>query len=126
MEPSRDIFDLFRDHQHKLTEQPAKASWKKLERRLDAHQKRNRMALRRNLSVAATLALLIGLTFLISFTIGRSTQSELQTAAQFEEFSVEEDDQAAYRFVSFSRKYQNQPSLYIQEGTNQHKLLVKN
>lgn len=131
MKPNNDIFELFRQAQSDLDEQPPQASWRKLEQRLDAHQKRSRLSFRRNISLAAAIAMLIGLTFLISFSIGQKSQlnrqaSAMMTPAQLEEFTLEDGDPAAYRIVEFARTYQNSPSLYIREGEASKRLLVRN
>lgn len=131
MEPNNNFFNLFREGQSELNEQPPQASWRRLERRLDAHQRRTRLSFRRNISIAAAIALVIGLTFLISFSIGQQSQLKRQasavlTEAQLEEFSIEEGDPAAYRVVEFARTYQNRPSIYIREGEAHKKLQVRN
>jgi len=131
MQPNNELFDLFRQGKSDLDEQPSKASWRRLERRLDAHQRRTRISFRRNISIAAAVALVIGLTFLISFSIGQQSQLNRQASAvliesQLEEFTPDEGDPAAYRIVEFVRTYQNRPSLYIREGEPHKKLQVRN
>lgn len=131
MQPNNELFDLFRQGQADLQEQPSKASWRRLERRLDTHQRRSRLSFRRNASIAAAIAVVIGLTFLISFSIGQQSQlkrqaSAMLTESQLEEFTPEEGDPAAYRIVEFARTYQNRPSIYIREGEAHKKLQVRN
>lgn len=131
MQPNNDLFDLFREGQSELNEKPPQASWRRLERRLNTHQRRTRLAFRRNVSIAAAIAIVIGMTFLISFSIGQQNQLKRQASAvvlesELEEFTLEEGDPAAYRIVEFARTYQNRPSLYIREGEANKKLQVRN
>jgi len=131
MKPSEDLFNMFRERQDEWDEVPAAASWKKLERRLDHHQRRTRLSFRRNLSFVAAIAVLVSFVFLISYSMGQRNlnspqATNLLSTAEIEEFTAEEGDPSALKVVAFSRKNLDHPSLYIREGERKQKLLVKN
>lgn len=68
---------MFRNNQHKLTERPSARAWDRLERRLDNHQqeqRRGRVVLFRQLSMAAAVVFLIGVVGLLA-TVGTSMRS---------------------------------------------------
>ena len=69
MKPKKDIFDLFRDNQHKLNERPSQEAWGRLESRLDQHKDRNRTSLYRILSMAAAVVGLVAFVSVISFML---------------------------------------------------------
>ena len=51
----KELFNLFRDNQHKLDQKPSNQAWRRLESRLDAHQNRTRISFVRHLSMAAAI-----------------------------------------------------------------------
>ncbi|NRB65297.1 MAG: hypothetical protein HRU40_20155, partial [Saprospiraceae bacterium] len=101
-----------------------------LEKRLDQHQRRSRLTLRRHTAMAAAVLFLIGFTFLISFTLGK--QSVFQggmvgpvSVVEFEELSSEDTDLRSIQAVAIARKYIQTNDHYIQEGESNQKLRVK-
>ena len=69
---------MFRNNQHKLNERPSARTWDRLERRLDNHrheqQRRGRVVMFRQFSIAAAVLLLIGVVGLLA-TVGTGMQT---------------------------------------------------
>ena len=66
MTKPKDMEDFFRNRQDELNEMPSRAAWRKLERRLDKHQKRNRLSYSRSFAMVAAVLLLVVFAFLFS------------------------------------------------------------
>jgi len=108
MSKQKDIFDLFRDNQHKLDETPSRQSWQRLERRLQKHQRRNNRSIMRYVLMAAALTTLLERQDLL-FSKGYEPE-DLQTEA----------DSTAYKFVD-QRVYQDAST--ITEGESGRKVV---
>lgn len=133
----KDIFDLFRENEHKLQEAPSPQTWNRLERRLEtrrrARQRSRYATLRRPLSMVASLALLVALTAVFLW-MGKST-SETSAAVAIMEQPVEleelalaiNDDAPASEIAEQAIKHPVYPNKPIAEGSRpQQQLVAKN
>ena len=131
MKPKKDIFDLFKDNQHKLNESPPRKAWDRLESRLDQHKGRNQTSIVRILSMAAAIVVLVVSVSVISFWL-KSTNWQTADAEQaLPHFTTEElrvvnvsngtEDQIA----TYQRKYDHHLSSPIQEGKANKKLIAR-
>ncbi len=128
MKQQKDIFDLFRDNQHKLERKPSNQAWRRLESRLDTHQNRVRLSFVRHLSMAAAVAALLALIFTISIFMENNTSEDMAMREQQLNFVLEELDQrdadeAALQVVEFTRHYQDRMKNPIQEGNKNKKIV---
>lgn len=71
MRKPNDIFDLFRQQQHKLNERPSPHVWRRLEDRLGHRQQARHHSMLRQWSLAAAVVILTGLVWLITWSIDR-------------------------------------------------------
>jgi len=124
MNRQRDIFDFFRNHQHQFDEAPAPRAWRRLERRLDAHQRRGRISLYRSLGMVAGLLAIVALIVLLSVIVGQR-QPDLLTGVpqQLENLPLSDNEATAYRVVEFTRSYQDRMNRPIEEGEASKRLV---
>lgn len=120
------IDNIFRSGADELRETPSRATWKRLERRLDAHQRRNRLSFRSTLGMVAAISLLLVFVFLFS-TI--SFEQEKPMAADFMPTEIEPItsavDPEAYKVVEYTIKYRDRMGRTIEEGPESTKLKVR-
>lgn len=131
MKKEKDITDLFKDNQHKLSERPSDRAWQKLDRRLDVHRRQTRTK-RRNLypllSMAAALLFLVVCVAVISDFFGKSPQTNVATtkadnATAGVAESLESPSAAPQALkVVFQKDYKKQART-IDEGKPNQKLL---
>jgi hypothetical protein len=116
----KDIASLFQSAEKSLEQQPSAKAWERLESRLDEEQAAQRFSIRRWLTVAASVAVLLvaGGYFYNSLADGSNTR-ESTVAKVNQDFSVElvsengstsENEKGFYRVVEFQRKYQDRLS----------------
>ena len=126
MNRQKDIFNLFRENQHKLNERPSQQAWRRLERRLDAHRDRNRVSIYRHIAMVAAVVAIVALTSLIVVLVEKS-QPGLQAVTDFDVEDLKLPDQDASRealmVVEYTRKYQDRMSNPIAEGKPIQKLI---
>lgn len=126
MTKPKDMEDYFRSRQDEFNEVPARAAWKKLERRLDKHQKRNRFNYSRSFAMAAAVLLLVVFAFLFSM-VDLAEDTPIGTASiQVEPISTQDMDPEAYKVVEYTLKYRDRMSNIIEEGPEDNKLQVRN
>lgn len=123
MNRQKNLFDLFRDSQHDLDERPGLQSWRRLERRLDAHQQRGRVSLYRSLGMVAGVLVLVAMIILLSLVIDQQREFLTGTPQQLEELPSSDSDATAYKIVEFTRTYQDRMSNPIEEGNATKKLV---
>lgn len=124
MNRQRDIFDFFRDHQHQFDESPSPRAWRRLERRLDAHQRRGRLSLYRSLGMVAGVLALVALIVLLSVLVDHNRKEMLTgTPQQLEDLPLPDSDATAYRVVEYTRSYQDRMSRPIEEGAASKRLV---
>ncbi len=94
----KDIFDLFRDNEHRLHEAPSPQNWGRLEKRLEARraaQVRQRYVyFRQPLGMVAGLALVMGLA-VVFLWLANSSSPNTQVAILGHPVNLEELDNAA-------------------------------
>ena len=129
MKHIKDIFDLFRENQHKLDERPSRRAWQRLERRLDAQQRtRSKPLLSQLLMVAALLVLLLMVSVLV---ILPQNQQGLQTLESNSEVIPQADlnhtfsGTPSYEVVAFTKQLHDRLAnpIPIAEGQPNKKLL---
>ena len=125
----KELFNLFRDNQHKLDQKPSNQAWRRLESRLDAHQNRTRISFVNHLSMAAAIAALLALIFAISIFLDHGNHHNMAEREQQLNFVLEELDQrdadeGALKVVEFSRQYQDRMRNPIEEGTEKKKIVL--
>lgn len=127
MKHQKDLFDLFRDNQHKLHEAPSPHTWRRLERRLDS-RRRHRGARSRSfrlVSMAAALLLLAVITFLFSLVLDdRRSNLFAGNDLELEELTYTEVDLSAYQIVEFTRRYTDRMANPIEEGSPDRRLMA--
>ncbi len=119
MQRQPDIFDLFRNNQHKLTQQPSPYAWRRLERRLDRNAGVKRFSLLRQWGMAAAIVLLVGLVFLVILMVDQQETATLAAQrthpVQLEDLNPRDGDLALLRQVNFA--HQHQLGVGISEGS---------
>ncbi len=129
MKRQKDLFDLFRDNQHKLNEMPSPQAWRRLERRLDSRRRfpRHDRQRWRPLMMAAALLLLAVITFLFSLVLENRRPAYLAANTEaplpMEDLTFTDVDRSMLRAVEFTRKYQDRLSNPIEEGSPDRRLV---
>jgi Domain of unknown function (DUF6265) len=131
MRPKKDIFDLFRDNQHKLNERPSHQAWERLESRLDERKNRSRTSIYRILSMAAAVLVLVVFVSVISFVL--NTKADRMTTNEYmpKLFETEElkvltvSSENDYQIATYQKKYNNHLSSPIMEGKANKKLIAR-
>ena len=127
MNSSKDLFELFRENETVLHERPAKRNWRRIERRLDMAQNRNRHSLGTRKSALLGSALVLTLTFAGLSTLHLYRQSPLRlkkTAFIVETMAPAPVDPATGTFLEVGRALQV-PSAHIPEGEPGQELIVR-
>ena len=125
MNRQKDIFDLFRENEHKLEERPPLHTWRRLEQRLHQHRRRNRLSHYRSLTMVAAVLVLAVFVALLSSLLYRDHGQSLSgnEPLELEALPSNLQDVAAYQAVEFSRSYQEQPFKTIEEGSPNRRLV---
>lgn len=129
MAQDKDFSKVFRERFRGFEEQPSGATWKRLERRLEAHQHRNRRSLFRSLAMVAAVLLLAVFAFLFS-TVGLADRGLLSSTSRgaqvdMEPLSGEQLNPEAYQVFEFTMKYRDRMSNIVEEGEADRELLVR-
>ncbi len=128
MADHKDIFSLFREHQHQLDRTPSPRAWQKLERRLDGHRRRNRLSTIRTISMAAAVLLLAVVAILISLALGEKPGRLLnQSPPPLASEQLQADDLEAaetLRLTRYAQKAEQQRRQPINEGPSDRKLVL--
>ncbi len=130
MARNKDVFDFFREREGQLSEAPSAHTWRRLERRLDNHQQRNRRSLFRALAMAAGVMLLALVIVLISLILdSRSWKNGAGYQAapsQLEDLQQGESGEASIHTVQAAQRAQKQRLRPISEGIAGQKLMLAN
>ena len=125
MKSDKELFELFRRNEYGLNERPSPNAWRRLERRLDNHQKRQRLNFRRILSMAAALVFIIFIVGLLSiYTKDEAARYDYHT--QYLAPPKVEPKMTVHhtqKRVSRSYEYQKKITKSIQEGNPEKKLV---
>lgn len=80
MTPNRDLSELFRQQASKVQERPGPSVWRRLSRRLDAHERWNKVALRISTQVVLFFLLLLAIVgpVLIGVSLEEQRRAELR------------------------------------------------
>lgn len=126
----KDIDDIFRKSEHRLTQRPSANAWRKLDSKLDKHRSRSRMSIVRIFSMAASLLILVGAVYLFtnSKTEQNSASSKTAIAAEMQPESMTElpatEAQPMLPKIEFQRKIQAGQTPIIKEGPRGKKFVV--
>ena len=123
----KELFDLFRENEHKLEERPSSDAWRRLEARLDDRKRRRQSnTFRQMLSVAAVLLLLITVGLAISIQQQDNTSQLTASVQVLEDLSTyEESSEQPLKVMEFTRKHISRLANPIEEGSVEKKLLPK-
>lgn len=121
-----DIFDLFRDNQHKLSQRPSGRAWRRLERGLNQSPRAKQTYWLRQWSLAAAVIVLVGLTAVILWSIDQRDAGPLAdgkpSVAAIEQLSLNEQPSSLLRQVTFAQR--NLKAVNIEEGPAERQLVV--
>jgi Domain of unknown function (DUF6265) len=138
MKNPKDIFDLFKDNEHKLNTPPSPRAWDRLEARLDNRQRQTAtpglapMLLRNWLSMAAVVLLLV--TCISALSILFTTQSEKKAMAHsnanasfvLEEIGIYSDQNTTVdNFITYQKQMKRLNTNPIMEGDPSKELRVQ-
>lgn len=129
MKQSKDIFDLFRESNHKLDEAPGPQAWRRLEKRLDTRRASRGNSLYSIMAMAAGVLLLIGVFSLLPALDKPKLDHEAVAMntppSEMEDLVVipADDDQNIIKVVEFSRQYQDRMVQPIEEGSSAKRLV---
>ncbi len=123
----KDLFDLFRESEHKLQEMPSERTWRRLERRLDARRhRRGRSQFLPLLGMVAGLLLLLTIYGLFSLSSEPDYREVLAgTPERLEALPVSEDFPSAHQIQEYVRTYHERAGQPILEGKPEQKLVVR-
>lgn len=121
-----DIFDLFRDNQHKLSQRPSPRAWRRLERGLNQSPRAKQTYWLRQWSLAAAVVLLVGLTAIILWSVDQRQAAVLaehsSPAPTVEALSLNDPPSSLLRQVNFAQ--QNLTQVSIEEGPAERQLIA--
>jgi hypothetical protein len=123
---NQQVDQFFRTQAEQLQETPSRATWKRLERRLDTHQRRSRFNFTPTLGMVAAVLLLVVFAFLFSTL---NFEQERPIAADMVNADVVPIESAvdpeAYKVVEYTIKYRDRMRNIIDEGSEDTKLKVR-
>ena len=132
MKSQKDIFDLFRENEHKLQEKPSNQAWNKLEQRLERQRGRRRiLPFNSYLMAASVVGLLVVITMMGGIFNGTNnslhlTESKGEVRPLEDLVAVQPDREKIDALIAFQRSYQEkvreQP---VEEGDGEKKLVVR-
>lgn len=123
MKSDKELFELFRKNQYRLNERPSPNGWKRLERKLDNHRMRHRIAFRRTMSMVASLALLVAVLFLLTLPSQNTAISQRATPQFWEDLPSNSDNNEIKHLVELSHEYQRQMGQAIEETPTKQKII---
>ena len=126
MKEQKDLFDLFRENEHKLEEQPSRRAWQRLEGRLDAQRRPVGLSVHRQLAmVAAMLVFLLVCFTLLLLPRYESPQLVLNEvdAVPLADLGYKNVDQQANKVMEFTRHLPYRNANPIAEGSPAKKLI---
>lgn len=125
----KDIFDLFRDNEHKLSHAPSPRTWRRLERRLDSHRSRHRHSFVRSLAIVAAVVVLAVFTFMATIGFGEQRGRLFALSghnSQLEQLTYSDtdfDQATSIQMAMIAQHAQEQRRGTISEGTALQKLV---
>lgn len=126
MNKPNSVEDFFRSRAEALEETPSRAAWKRLERRLDNHQRRNRIGFIRTFGMVAAILLLVVFAFMFSMVdLGQESKVKADMASAKVEPIATNVDPEAYKVVEYTIKYRDRMRNIIDEGAEDTKLQVR-
>ena len=128
MTKEKDMTKVFQDRFRNFEEQPSKAPWIKLERRLEVHQRRNKLSFMRNFGMVAAILLLavFGFVFAIFGDYQNADASIAATSvSEVETLSADDANPGAYEVMEFTLKYRDRMSNIVDEGAADQELIVR-
>jgi len=124
MKSDKDLFDLFRENEHKLTETPSPRAWDRLEQRLDSDTQKHQVSYYRQIAVAASMVALLAVAFVLATYLQPNNHNmAMNNTVLLEDLGGYEDsEEGAYKAVEFIRKHKSRLANPVEEGTNDKKL----
>ena len=126
MKEQKDIFDLIRENEYKLEEQPSKRAWQRLERRLEVQHKPQGLTLYRQLGMVAAMLVFVLVCSVLLFIPKQTEPLQLALneveAVPLADLVYKDVDQEALKVVEFTRHLPYRSSRPIAEGNLEQKL----
>lgn len=129
MNRQKDLFDLFRENSDKITEQPTPRTWRRLERKLDAHRRRSQHDNNWTLGMVAALIGLVCLVGLFSYSYNTTNSNAIASQEPgprfFEALEVNEQESQieSRKIIEYQKHYQERGQQIIEEGSREQKLI---
>ena len=129
MKNKKDLFDLFKESEHKIQPTPSRHAWDKLERKLDARKDINQTSKYRSIAQIAAVVALVSIAAVIALLSSNNnktnlTASAIDTNSTWEEIALEKSGKNADDLVAFNKSVETKKVL-MNEGTTDKKLVPK-
>lgn len=128
---SKDIFDLFRDNEDKLNQAPSPKTWSRIERRIQAPtpiaKRRKMRSVPPPLSIAAALALVIGLMVAFMWVLEKETNQAIILAhgpLEMEDLVISSNHSEVEQQIKAVQYEYVKPLKPIREGRPEQKLIA--
>ncbi len=128
MKDKKDLFDLFKESEHKIQPTPSRHAWDKLERKLDARQDNNQTSKYRSIAQIAAVIAVVSIAAVIALlNMNSKTEMTASTATKnstWEEIALEKSGKNGDDLVTFNKDVAAKQVL-MNEGTADKKLVPK-
>lgn len=132
MKREKDIFDLIKDNEHKLSERPSDRTWRRLEQRLDHKSQRRQLISFRTMSWAAVIIALAVMAVMISLVVPNASERALAVNSKepaplfLEDLTIYSDAvNEIAEMEAFRKKHEMKLSNAIEEGTGNKRLVLQ-
>lgn len=127
MKHQKDISDLFKENEHKLSERPSLKTWRRLENRLDQRKQKHRKGLYRQLMAAAAVFLLLLVSSAVLMTQKQNAKfvaANSPTALEdLSNYASNESEMGTHKVMEFTRKHVSRLANPVEEGDKDKKLV---
>ena len=129
MKDKKDLFDLFRENEHKIQPTPSRHAWDKLERKLDARVDNNQTSKYRSIAQIAAVVALVSIATALAMFKSNSTDTNMAATvvkdnSTWEEIALEKSGRDSDDLVAFNKSVEAKKVL-MNEGTADKKLVPK-
>lgn len=126
MKSSKDVFDLFRESQSALEEQPSKRTWRRIERKLELRDQRShRFGTRRRATLGSAMLLTLAFTGILAVYVQQQIIARHPNAVfTVEQLQTLEIDPATGNLLEYSRNYPT-GTIHVPEGQPGQELIVR-
>lgn len=129
MKDNKDLFDLFKENEHKIQPAPSRHAWDKLERKLDARKDINQTSKYRSIAQIAAVVAVVSIAAVIALlNTGSGSDKNMAVASErvstWEEIALEKSGKNGNDLVEFNRQKEAKQVL-MNEGSKDKKLVPK-